>query len=69
MKDLLGGCLLAIGMLIAGATGLCMYMVTGAHWRGLSSVFQYLGGPFLVCRNDRRWRLDNRQRPPAPVLG
>jgi hypothetical protein len=48
MKDLLGGCLLAIGMLIAGATGLCMYMVTGAHWRGLSSVFQYLGGPFLV---------------------
>ena len=47
MKDLLGGCLLAIGILVAGATGLCMYIVS-ANWRDFSSVFQYLGGPFLV---------------------
>ena len=50
MKDLLGGCLLAAGILVAGATGLCMSMFfSGADkWRSLAGALNYLGLPFLV---------------------
>jgi hypothetical protein len=50
MKEMLGGCLLAAGILVAGATGLCMSMFfSGADkWRNLGSAFNFLGIPFLV---------------------
>src|SRR5918996_5412861 len=48
MKELLGGCLLAAGILVAGATGLCMYVFfAGADpWRGVAEAANYLGVPF-----------------------
>ena len=50
MKELLGGCLLAVGILVAGATGLCMSMFYGGpnSWKNFTQAFNFLGIPFLV---------------------
>jgi hypothetical protein len=50
MKQLLGGCLLAAGILIAGATGLCMSMFFSGvdPWRNLVQAANFLGVPFLI---------------------
>ena len=50
MKEALAGCLIAVGILVAGATGLCMSMFfSGAdRWRSLAGAFNVLGVPFLV---------------------
>jgi len=50
MKETIGGCLVAMGMLIAGATGLCMWMFfTGSNkWQQFKEAFGFLGAPFLI---------------------
>jgi len=50
MKELFGGCLLAAGILVAGATGLCMFMFFGGSngWRSVTQAFNFLGVPFLI---------------------
>jgi len=49
MKQTIGGCLLAMGILIAGATGLCMSMFFNFNtWRGFEQAFNFLGIPFLL---------------------
>ena len=49
MKELLGGCLVAAGILVAGATGLCMMMFGGpTSWRSFVEALNYLGIPFLI---------------------
>jgi hypothetical protein len=50
MKETIGGCLLAVGILIAGATGLCMSMFFGGpnSWRSFMQAFNFLGIPFLL---------------------
>ncbi|WP_028970075.1 hypothetical protein [Sphingomonas sp. URHD0057] len=50
MKELFGGCLLAVGILVAGATGLCMSMFfSGPNgWKSLAQAFNFLGVPFLI---------------------
>lgn len=50
MKELIGGCLLAVGILVAGATGLCMAIFFGEpnSWRSFVEAFNYLGVPFLI---------------------
>jgi hypothetical protein len=41
---------MAVGILIAGATGLCMSMFWGGPnpWHGVMQAFSYLGLPFLL---------------------
>jgi hypothetical protein len=49
MKEMLGGCLITVGILIAGATGLCMSMfLSGTNrWQSFVQAFNFLGIPFL----------------------
>ena len=47
MKELVGGCLLAVGILVAGATGLCMALFFNS-WRSFVEGLNYLGVPFLI---------------------
>ena len=54
MRELLGGCLQAVGILIAGVTGLCMLiLIAGIHsWRSFTDTIGagmlYAGIPFLI---------------------
>ena len=50
LRGTIGGCLMAMGILIAGATGLCMSMFWAGPnpWHGVMQAFNYLGLPFLV---------------------
>jgi len=48
MKELLGGCLLAVGLLIAGVTGLCTLMfIRIDSWPHLVEAFNSAGVPLL----------------------
>jgi hypothetical protein len=52
MKELLGGCLQAVGILIAGLFGLCtLIMLAGVNsWRSLMTALEsmlFMGIPFL----------------------
>jgi hypothetical protein len=54
MKELLGGCLQAAGILIAGATGLCSLLMLGGinSWRSLvqaiGAILMFGGIPFVI---------------------
>lgn len=49
MRELVGGCLLALGILIAGLTGLCTLMfIRIDSWRHLVQAINAAGVPFLV---------------------
>ena len=49
MKELLGGCLMAVGLLIAGLTGLCTLMfIKIDSWQHLIQAFHAAGAPFLL---------------------
>lgn len=54
MRELLGGCLQAVGILIAGVTGLCMLiLIAGINsWHSfidtIGAVMLYAGIPFLI---------------------
>jgi ABC-type proline/glycine betaine transport system permease subunit len=54
MRELLGGCLQAVGILIAGVTGLCMLiLIAGINsWRSfidtIGAVMLYAGITFLI---------------------
>jgi hypothetical protein len=54
MKELLGGCLQAIGILIAGLTGLCTVIVlaTVNSWRSfmvaIGSVVSFMAIPLII---------------------
>jgi hypothetical protein len=52
MKELLGGCVFTVGLLIAGATGLCTLMfIKIDSWANLGRALNAAGSPFLfgVC--------------------
>ena len=51
MKETIGGCLIAVGILIAGATGLCMSILIGlgsGSQENFIDVVSFLGIPCLV---------------------
>jgi CHASE2 domain-containing sensor protein len=50
MKELLGGCFLAVGILITGLTGLCsLLFVSGIReWQDVVDIFSFAGIPFVI---------------------
>ena len=53
MKELVGGCLQAVGILIAGLTGLCTLIMLAdiRSWRSITAALEsllFLGMPFVI---------------------
>ena len=50
MRELFGGCLLAVGIIIAGLTGVCsmLFIISIRSWSDVVDIFGYSAIPFVI---------------------